>query len=124
MIEDNRDAAESLRVLLRLFGHDVTVAHSGSQGVEWARRSPPDVILCDLSLPGMDGFGVARALRQEPATSKVWLFALSGFAGDEDRRRCLEAGFDRHLVKPVDGTELEQLLADLPPRDGGEEAIR
>src|SRR5262249_30291549 len=106
VVEDHRDAAETLRMLLELLGHEVAVAHNGPAGVEAARRFRPDVVLSDLGLPGLDGFAVARALRDDPDTAALRLIALSGYGTEEDRRRCLEAGFDLHLTKPID---LEQL---------------
>jgi signal transduction histidine kinase/ActR/RegA family two-component response regulator len=111
IIEDNRDAAESLRLLLALSGHEVAVAHTGPAGVELARRFRPDVVLCDLALPGLSGLEVARALRRDPATARLRLLALSGFGSDEDRRLSREAGFDGHLLKPVEVAELEKLLS-------------
>jgi signal transduction histidine kinase len=110
VVEDNRDSAESLRVLLELFGYDVTVAYTGPDGVEAAKRSHPDVVVCDIGLPGMDGFAVAEKLRQSPETAETRLIAVTGYGREEDRRRALEAGFDEHLVKPVDP---EQLLGQL-----------
>ncbi len=111
LIEDHRDAAESLRVLLGLYGHEVAVANSGPAGVALARQFRPDVVLCDLGLPVMDGFAVARALRQDPVTAGARLLALSGYGGREDQRRSREAGFELHLTKPVDVSEIERLLA-------------
>jgi two-component system CheB/CheR fusion protein len=107
LIEDNRDAADSLRDLLELYGCEVSVAHTGPAGVEQARRTRPEVIVCDIGLPGMDGYAVASAVRQEPALSRTLLLAMSGYGQEEDQRRSREAGFDGHLVKPVD---LELLL--------------
>ena len=106
VIEDNADVAESLRVLLVLAGHEVEVAASGSAGVEAAGRFRPAVVLCDLGLPGMDGYAVARALRADPATAGVRLVSVSGYGQEEDRRKAREAGFDETLVKPVDPAEL------------------
>jgi signal transduction histidine kinase/CheY-like chemotaxis protein len=113
VIEDHRDAAETLRVVLRLSGHDVQVAGSGPAGVALARDFQPDVVLCDLGLPGLDGYAVARELQKEPATARARLVALTGYAQDEDRQRSREAGFELHLTKPVDPGELERLLAGL-----------
>ncbi len=110
MVEDNRDGAETLRVLLELFGHEVALAYTGSAGVELARRFHPDVVLCDLGLPGMDGFAVGRALRQDPETAQARLIVLSGYGTEEDRRKSREAGFDLHLTKPCDPLELQRLL--------------
>jgi signal transduction histidine kinase/CheY-like chemotaxis protein len=114
IVEDNRDAADSLRMLLGLSGHDVAVAHSGPAGVVLARQLRPDVVLCDLGLPGMNGFAVARTLRREAATAHARLVALTGYTGEEAERRSREAGFDHVLAKPVKWSDLERLLADVP----------
>jgi CheY-like chemotaxis protein len=112
VVEDNPDAAESLRELLELFGHEAHVALTGPAGVEAARRLQPEVVLCDLGLPGMDGYAVAAALRQEPATAQAWLVAISGYGQEEDRQHSQAAGFDLHLVKPV---EYERLVSLFEP---------
>ncbi len=112
IIEDNRDTAESLHMLLHLAGHDVHAAYDGPEGIEEAQRLQPDVILCDIGLPGgMDGYQVARKLRQESLQGEPRLFALSGYGQENDRRRAENAGFHRHFVKPVDYAELSQALA-------------
>ncbi len=119
IVEDNRDAAESLRLLLKLSGHEVQVAHTGLAGLELAHRWFPDVVLCDIGLPGgMDGHAVARALRADPEQTAASLIALSGYGQEEDQRRSRQAGFDRHLTKPVDPSALRQLLDTLPVRPG------
>jgi signal transduction histidine kinase/ActR/RegA family two-component response regulator len=112
-IEDNRDAAESQKVLLELCGHQVSTASSGPAGLEAARQEKPDVILCDIGLPGMDGFAVAAELHREPATAAIPLIAVSGHGSDVDLQRCREAGFDQHLIKPVDPLALQQMLTTL-----------
>jgi CheY-like chemotaxis protein len=114
MIEDNRDAARSLQLVLELFGHDVLLAHDGPAGMTAARAFRPDVVLCDLNLPGMDGYAVAEALRQDP-DGPAHLVAVSGYGSDNDEGRCREAGFERLLVKPVDPEDLRVLLAALVP---------
>ncbi len=106
VIEDNPDAAESLKTVLELRGHIVAVAHTGPEGIEKARTMQPHVVLCDIGLPGMDGFEVGRALRADPALSRTTLVALSGYALPEDVEKAREAGFDRHLAKPVDPSDL------------------
>ena len=103
-------AAESLRELLELKGFAVSVAASGPEGVELCRRERPDAVVCDLGLPGMTGFEVARALRADPATAGAVLVAVSGYAQDDDRRKAAEAGFDALLPKPADTEELARLL--------------
>jgi PAS domain S-box-containing protein len=114
IVEDNRDAAQSLRDLLELFGCTVEVAHSGPEALASARRCLPEVVLCDLGLPGMDGYQVAAALRQEPLTANARLIAVSGYGQEEAQRRSHEAGFDLHLTKPVDFDELQRLLEVTP----------
>jgi CheY-like chemotaxis protein len=114
IIEDSQDTARTLQVLLTRFGHEVTMAHSGPAGVAAARQGRPDVVLCDLGLPEMDGYEVARALRGDAATARTRLIAVSGYGQEEDRRRSEQAGFDLHLTKPVDPIELQRLLASLP----------
>jgi DNA-binding response OmpR family regulator/signal transduction histidine kinase len=112
IVEDSRDAADSLRILLELLGHVTRVAHDGLEGVEAAKEWLPDIVLCDIGLPGLDGYGVARALRLHPTTARVRLLALTGYGSDEDRLRSRQAGFDVHLTKPADPEELlEQLVA-------------
>jgi PAS domain S-box-containing protein len=111
LVEDNADAADSLREALELNGHEVTVARTGPEGLEAARGRAPDVVLCDIGLPGLDGFEVARAVRADPALSSLTLVALTGYALAEDVERAREAGFDRHLVKPVEIETLEQVLS-------------
>jgi CheY-like chemotaxis protein len=110
LIEDNVDAAETMQMLLELYGHSVQVAHSGRQGVEVARTWAPDVVVSDLGLPGdLDGFAVARTLR-----ASGWgglLVALSGYGQAQDRERSRAAGFDGHLVKPVEVQVLNDLIA-------------
>jgi CheY-like chemotaxis protein len=112
LIEDNADAREALRVLLELDGYDVEVAGDGAQGIEIARAKTPAVALVDIGLPGIDGFEVARRLRELPGPPS-YLVALTGYSDPDDRRRAGEAGFDAHVVKPVDPDELTRLLARL-----------
>ncbi len=110
VVEDNPDAAETLRDFLELSGHEVALASTGTAGVQTARQFHPEVVLCDLGLPGMNGFEVAAALRRDPATASARLIAITGYGGDEDRRRSARAGFDLHLTKPVDPGKLRQVL--------------
>ncbi len=111
VIEDNQDTAESLRLVLTMFGHQTEVAHTAQAGVEMARQFHPDVVLCDLGLPGnMNGYDVARTLRQDPATAQIRLIAVSGYGQPEDQVRAIEAGFDLHLTKPVDPNQLQRRL--------------
>jgi PAS domain S-box-containing protein len=113
IVEDNRDAAEMLQDLLSLQGHEVAVAFTGVEGVRMAREHHPDLILCDLGLPGMDGFEVAEALRMAPGGAQQRLVAVTGYGQDEDRRKTREAGFQDHLVKPIDPDELDRILSGL-----------
>jgi CheY-like chemotaxis protein len=110
LVEDNRDAADSLRILLELNGHEVTVAYTGLEGVKRADEQSPQVVLCDIGLPGLDGYGVARMLRRNPATARALLVAVTGYGQEDDRRRSKEAGFDYHFVKPVDPDVLRDLF--------------
>ncbi len=110
VVEDNRDVADSLRDLVEAFGHDVRVARSGDAALAEARRDPPDVVLCDIGLPGMSGYDVARAFRSDPALRHARRVAVTGYAQAEDRRDAVAAGFDRHVGKPPDPDELERLL--------------
>jgi two-component system CheB/CheR fusion protein len=114
VIEDNLDAAESLRLVLELEGHEVAVAHDGTLGVEQARAQRPDVILCDIGLPGMDGYAVATALRREPKLRNTFLVALTGYARPEDQRRAADAGFDAHLTKPATVEGILEVMSRAP----------
>jgi PAS domain S-box-containing protein len=113
VVDDNRDAAESLAMLLRLQGHEVRVAYSGQAALEDAHSFQPDLIFLDIGMPGMDGYEVARRMRQQPGLEDVVLAALTGWGQPEDRRRTAEAGFDHHLVKPPDPKVVEGLVAGL-----------
>ena len=110
VVEDNADAAESMRMLLEAIGHEVWVVCDGALALEEARRTRPDVILLDIGLPGMDGYQLAAALRAMPETSGAHLIAVSGYGQDKDRMRSREAGFDLHLVKPVDPAKLSEAI--------------
>ena len=113
VVDDNRDAADSLAVLLRLQGHEVRVVHDGPAALEVAPSYRPDAVFLDLGMPGMDGYEVARRLRKTPGLEKTVLAALTGWGQREDRRRTAEAGFDHHLVKPPEPKALEGVLAGL-----------
>lgn len=121
VIDDNSDAADSLREALELGGHEVAVAYDGPGGLAKARELHPDVVICDIGLPGTDGYEVARAMRADPGLGRVVLVALTGYAQPEDVAKAREAGFDRHLAKPLSMEKLEQLLASLPPPREAEE---
>jgi CheY-like chemotaxis protein len=121
IVEDNPDAAESLKEALELAGHAVENALSGVEGIDKAHALIPDVVLCDLGLPGLDGFEVARRLCADPLLARTALVALSGYASPEDIVRSHEAGFRSHLAKPADLVVLEKLLAEIEAdlaRDG------
>jgi PAS domain S-box-containing protein len=116
IVDDNVHAAESLAVLVQLWGHETHVAHDGPEALEAACEFRPEVVLLDIGLPRMDGYRVARRLRDEGFAGL--LVAMTGYGQDEDRRRSRDAGFDQHLVKPVDLGMLEGLLADPDPSAG------
>ncbi|HZT80802.1 MAG TPA: ATP-binding protein, partial [Gemmataceae bacterium] len=116
VVDDNADAAESLAMLLRLKGHDVRLAHDGPSALRAAHDRPPDVAVLDIGLPGMSGYDLAKALRQEAGLDRALLVALTGYGHDEDRRRSAAAGFDHHLVKPVEPEALQALLAEAAGR--------
>jgi CheY-like chemotaxis protein/two-component sensor histidine kinase len=111
IIEDNTDGRETLEMLLKLLGHRVEVAEDGPKGVDLALAARPEVALIDLGLPTLDGYEVAQRVRAALG-DRIYLIALTGFGQAEDRRRTLEAGFNTHLVKPVDLEELTRLLAE------------
>jgi two-component system CheB/CheR fusion protein len=112
IVDDNVDAAESLCMLLSLEGHDIRLAHDGLTALRMAETLQPEVVLLDIGLPRMDGYEVARRLRHRPEMEKALLVALTGYGQDDDRRRSHEAGFNVHLVKPVDLDALRLALAD------------
>jgi CheY-like chemotaxis protein len=109
VVEDNRDVAESLKMLLELSGHRVEVVTGGAGAIEAVRAAPPEVMIVDIGLPGMNGYEVARRVRAESANG-IMLVALTGYGRDDDRRAAFDAGFDHHLVKPVDPDDLDALV--------------
>jgi signal transduction histidine kinase len=113
VVEDNDDARRMLVAALTLDGHEVHAAPDGESGLELAERSPPDVALIDIRLPGIDGYEVARRLRAANERRRIALIALTGFGQTEDRRRAFDAGFDAHLVKPVNAERLKRVIAEL-----------
>jgi signal transduction histidine kinase/ActR/RegA family two-component response regulator len=113
VVDDNRDAADSLAMLLRLKGHEVLVAHDGPTALELVKDYCPRMIFLDIGMPGMDGYEVARLIRGQPGLENVALAALTGWGQPEDRRRTREAGFNHHLVKPPEPKVLEELLAGI-----------
>ena len=110
VVDDNRDIAESLSLLLTHSGHEVRIVHDGPSALSAAQEFLPQVILLDIGLPEIDGYEVARRIRKMPALAGVKLVAVTGYGQPEERRRAMEAGFDVHLVKPVDLLTLKDLL--------------
>lgn len=110
IVEDNYDAARTLQELLQFEGHVVEVAHNGLEGLVVARSFLPDVVLCDIGLPGLDGWQVVSTLRAEAATARSRFIAVSGYGSQEDRRRSELAGFEAHMTKPLDLDHLMRLL--------------
>jgi CheY-like chemotaxis protein/two-component sensor histidine kinase len=117
LVEDNADGRETMKTLLRLWGHEVETAVNGREGLEKAASFHPQVALIDIGLPILDGFALAKEIRAAYG-NRISLIALTGYGQEEDRRRTLEAGFDAHLVKPVDPEDLAKLLAELPRQAG------
>jgi signal transduction histidine kinase/ActR/RegA family two-component response regulator len=111
--DDNQDAAESLAALLEALGNDVKVAYDGVEAVEAARRFRPQVILLDLGMPRLDGYGAAREIRRDPDGRAIKIVALTGWGHEEDRQRVREAGFDAHIVKPAELEVLRRMLSEV-----------
>ena len=111
VVDDNRDAADSLAMLLRMMGNEVHTAHDGLEAVGAAAAFQPDVVLLDIGLPKLNGYEAARRIREQAGGSDMVLIALTGWGQEEDRRRSKEAGFDHHLTKPVEFAALQKLLA-------------
>lgn len=110
VVDDSVDSAETLGELLKIWGHDVRLAHDGPGALAAARDYRPEVVLLDIGLPGMDGFAVAAQLREEGIGGRM-LVALTGYGEQQDRDRAQQVGFDHHLVKPIDPDTLQKLLA-------------
>jgi len=113
VVDDNRDAAESLAAMLRVLGHGVDTAFSGAEALSNVAQGSPDVVLMDIGMPDLDGYETARAIRANAHGSAVFLVAVTGWGGEADRHRSQAAGFDRHLVKPIVPSDLFALLASL-----------
>jgi signal transduction histidine kinase/ActR/RegA family two-component response regulator len=111
VVDDNRDAADSLAMILQVKGNESLAAHDGLEAIKQAAVFRPDVILLDIGMPGLNGYDTARRIRAQPWGKNVHLVALTGWGQDEDRRRSQEAGFDEHIVKPINAATLEKLLA-------------
>lgn len=110
IVEDNPDTAESMRLLLSVLGAEGRVCLTGTDGVREARQWLPDAVVCDIGLPGLDGYEVARLLRAGPETASIPLVAVTGYAGEEDRQRALAAGFDEVFAKPADFRQVMEFL--------------
>lgn len=118
LVEDNPDARETLRLLLELDGHRVAAVDTGERGIALALEQPFSVALIDIGLPDVDGYHVAQRIRSGPSGDRVVLVALTGYGRPEDIRRAREAGFDAHVVKPVDPDVLAKTLSELRPKSG------
>lgn len=114
IIEDNRDFRHGLRVMLESWGHRVEEAATGGRGLEILLSSCPEIALVDLGLPDLDGYAVAEAVRSAPGGDSVLLVAITGYGGQQDRRRSQDAGFDAHVTKPADPDALAQIIASVP----------
>jgi CheY-like chemotaxis protein len=110
VVDDNKDAAESMSMLLELWGHEVRRAYDGPSALESARSWQPEAVFLDIGLPGMDGYEVAERLRELPKGEDTVLIAITGYGQEDDRRRSQRAGIDHHLVKPVAPEGLRSLL--------------
>ena len=109
IVDDNVDSAESLRLLLEMRGHKAHVVHDGRFAAEAAREFEPDIVLLDIGLPGMDGYQVVRQFRSAPDLATLMIVATTGYGRLEDKLRCLAAGFDQHIAKPLDVEDIEAL---------------
>ena len=110
LVEDNADISDLIQMQLRMWGHEVSIAADGPSGLEAALGQRPDIAFVDVGLPGMDGYEVARQIRSAEGGDRMRLVAMTGYARPEDRDRALAAGFDAHLVKPVDPRQLQAAL--------------
>lgn len=115
VVDDNVDSAESLAMLMKIAGHEVQMAHDGLEAVSASLAFKPDVVLLDIGLPKLNGYEVARRIREQPSGSEIVLIALTGWGQEEDRRKSKESGFNAHIVKPVDHPELKKILDSLIP---------
>jgi CheY-like chemotaxis protein len=119
VIDDNVDTAQTLAMLLKTSGHDVRTAYTGPTALEAALDYRPNVVLLDIGLPGLDGYEVAKRIRQQPVLHDIVLVALTGYGQETERQRSQEAGFDHHLVKPAEFSKVQRILAtvsELPAR--------
>jgi two-component system CheB/CheR fusion protein len=114
IVDDNRDSADSLAMLLAMEGHEASTAYSAHEALECATALKPQIILLDIGLPEIDGYEVARRLRSLDALERTYLIALTGYGQAEDRKRARDAGFDEHMIKPADLDRLRTALAAAP----------
>jgi CheY-like chemotaxis protein len=112
VVDDNRDAAVTLSIMLRLMGNEIQMAFDGAAALQAADEFRPDLIMLDIGLPKMSGYDVARHLRQQPWGRDMVLVALTGWGQEEDRRRSQQAGFNYHFVKPIDIDDLKRVLTE------------
>ena len=110
VVDDNKDAADSLCMLLRLWGYDCRVAYDGAAGLRAARDYQPDCLLLDIAMPGLDGYTLARTVRAQPGLKRAKLIAMTAYSDETHIRHSREAGFDLHLVKPTDPFEIKRLM--------------
>ena len=113
IVDDNQDGADTLAMMLKAMGNEVRTAYDGLQGIDMAAQMQPDVVLLDIGLPKLNGYEACRRMRGQPWGQKIVIIAVTGWGQEEDMRRSHEAGFDHHLVKPVDPQALMKLLAGL-----------
>jgi CheY-like chemotaxis protein len=111
VVDDNRDSADSSALLLQMLGYEVRSAYDGEEAIDAAAQFRPDVVLLDIGMPKLNGYDVCRFLRKQPWGREMIIIALTGWGQEDDRRRTDEAGFDHHMVKPVDPRALMTLLA-------------
>lgn len=112
VVDDNRDSADTLAMMLRILGHDAHTAYDGQEAVDRTAELAPDAALLDIGMPRLNGYDAAAQIRQLPGGDQMLLVALTGWGQDEDRDRALASGFDSHLVKPIDHQELNKLLQE------------
>ena len=121
VVDDNRDGAASMAMMLSLAGHQTRTAHDGLEAIELAEAFRPEVLLLDIGLPKLNGYDTCRRIREQPWGKEMFIVAVTGWGQDEDRRRSEESGFDRHVVKPISFEALQEILAEAQQRGGGEQ---
>lgn len=113
VIEDNKDFAEILCSIIELMGHEAEAATSGLEGIVKAKARHSDVIFCDIGLPGMNGYEIARSIRSDNDLNGVYMIALSGYSGLKDIELAIESGFNKHVAKPVDINTIERIILEV-----------